>query len=125
MEIEILDDIACAIERIELGHDTNVAFDARRMRARIDPIDEHRARCRSHACSGDADRGRLAGAIWTEEPEYFAIFDHKVDPIDRVRMGSGIAFDHIVQCKWVHGTLVAHGRMLTGVRTGIAGRGSA
>src|SRR6478672_12662614 len=65
----------CEVEIRTLAHDADQSFHFDLLSPHGVIADPRLAACRSDACGQDADRGRLAGAVWTKQSEDLAGID--------------------------------------------------
>jgi hypothetical protein len=78
------------VETDLVGHVADAALDLERLAQRIEARDAGAPRCRLGQAEQHQDGGGLAGAVRAEQSEHFALFDRKVEMIDRDRPAIGL-----------------------------------
>jgi len=81
VKMNILEDRTGAVQRVVLGHHADASTRHRRSRYHVDPRDPYSAGGGKSARRADADRCRLAGAVWSEQAKEFALANAEIDAI--------------------------------------------
>jgi hypothetical protein len=82
VKMNVLEDGACAVERVVLRHDANASAGQRRCLDDVDAGNSNMARGRQRARSANTDGRRLAGAVRSQQAKKFTFANAQIDAVD-------------------------------------------